>query len=174
MSTLKCENLLDLAGVAHSAGGGGAIVTTASQATTSGTEFDFTAIPATASRVTVMLLGVSLSDDDEVIIQLGTSGGFATTGYTSRSSQGSTSNESSAGMIVNATANASSATTGSVKLRLAGGTTWIADGTSIHDGGGVARVCAGSLDLGGVLTQVRVTRTGTNTFDAGSVSLTHE
>jgi len=48
---------------------------------TSGTSIDFTNIPSWVKRITVMFNGVSLSGSSNILIQLGTSSGFTSTGY---------------------------------------------------------------------------------------------
>ncbi len=55
-------------------------------ATTSGTSVDFTSIPSTVKRITVMFDAVSNSGGDEYIIQIGDAGGVETTAYVSQSS----------------------------------------------------------------------------------------
>ena len=62
------------------------------QATTSGKTKDFTSIPSGVTRITVMLHQVQIDPDPDtgtsgtaLIVQLGTSGGFKTSGYVSRS-----------------------------------------------------------------------------------------
>ena len=53
-------------------------------ASTSGTAIDFTSIPSWVKRITFMFSGVSTSGTSNTIIQLGTSGGFVTSGYSSQ------------------------------------------------------------------------------------------
>ena len=52
-------------------------------ASTSGTSVDFTSIPSWVRRITIMFDGVSLSGTDQILVQLGDSGGLETTGYIS-------------------------------------------------------------------------------------------
>jgi len=67
-----------------SSGGGGSLVKLGTVATNSGTEAAFTSIPSTAKKITVAIhkFGFSGSADD-FIMQVGDSGGYATTGYQS-------------------------------------------------------------------------------------------
>ena len=52
----------------------------ASQATTSGTQFDFTGIPSTATTVEVFVVESQLSGTDTMILRLGTAGGIVSAG----------------------------------------------------------------------------------------------
>tara|TARA_Y100001938_G_scaffold25227_1_gene33493 strand:+ start:8853 stop:10061 length:1209 start_codon:yes stop_codon:yes gene_type:complete len=152
------------------------IALSAEQATTSGTSFDFTSIPAGVRTVRVLLNGVSLSGNDDLLIQLGTSGGVVTSGYVSRSVRlnnlgNSEVDDSTSGIIVK---NGALGHThhGVVNLYLQDGAnhTWVSD----HSGSTSATTCStggGSVTLSGELTQLRLTRTGSNTFDAGSASI---
>lgn len=54
------------------------------QATTSGIAVDFTGVSSTANCITVAFEGVSLSGTDDLLVQIGDSGGVETTGYLSR------------------------------------------------------------------------------------------
>lgn len=142
--------------------------------TTSGTAHDFTGIPADTTRITALLSGVSLSGTDHLLVQLGDSGGFQTTGYASTgnaANAAATSQASStAGFIMHAGA-ATNTISGRMVLELIDPTTntWVAshagkkNTTAVIWGGG-------DTSLSGVLTQVRLTRTGTDTTDAGIVN----
>lgn len=153
-----------------------AIVARAAQATTSGTAFDFTTVPAWVKRVTIRLNGVSLSGTDNFLVQLGVAAGFVTTGYTGggfvSTGGGGSFTASTAGFLI-ATNAAGEAHDGHMILTRAATTT---DWLSSHTVGTVARMASGggAITLAGPLTQVRLTRTGTDTFDAGSVSIIYE
>ena len=142
-------------------------------ATTSGTEFDFT-IPAWVTRIDILLAEVSLSGTDNILVQIGDSGGIETTEYVStRAAVTSTTAtaSSTAGFIV-AGGNAGFIASGVASLRLLNAATnlWVLSSTIkastvfIHLGGG-------SKALSAALTTVRITRTGTDTFDAGSINV---
>jgi hypothetical protein len=156
-----------------------AIVSGTAQNSTSGTAIDFTGIPSWAKRITILFNGVSLSGSDDLLLQIGDSGGIETTGY---SSQGGASG-GSIQFVVSGTAT----TTGFVVTNQTGsganfnfpyvltnfsGNVWVGsysgnEGTRVIAGGGIKT-------LSDVLTQVRITRTGTNTFDAGSINILYE
>ncbi len=143
------------------------------QSTTSGTQFDFTGIPAGVTEIVVAFSGVSLSGTDSVLVQLGDSGGFETTGYSgaivlSETSVISTSASSTSGFQV-ALANASNAATGFMQLyRAFGDNEWLSSANMSR--GAQYTWSAQSKTLSDVLTQVRVTRSGSNTFDLGRVT----
>jgi hypothetical protein len=139
------------------------------QATTSGTYKDFTGIPNWVKRITVVPNGVSLSGVDDLLIQIGVSGTPETTSYVSGS--GSAVN-STAGFVVRG-GTSGRAISGAITLFHSGSNVWVSShsvtaGTTADFSGG------GTKTLAGVLDMVRVTRTGTDTFDAGSVNIMYE
>lgn len=150
------------------------IVSGTSQASTTGTAIDFTGIPSWAKRITVMFNGVSLSGTDDFLVQLGTSGGFVTSGYASTSGYSTTYATSTSGMVIAGLSVATALFQGAMTINLFSGTSWVNN----HSGAqtGTARYVAGggSVDAGGVVTQIRITRSGTNTFDAGSINILYE
>ena len=148
-----------------------------SQATTSGTSFDFTSIPANVRRITVMFNGVSLSGTDHFLVQLGDSGGVETTGYAATSGviTGSNTcavNTSTAGFIVTG-ANATRLWSGSMTICRVSGNIWVASGVFSADTGAACQI-GGNKTLSAELDRVRITRSGTDTFDAGSVTVSWE
>jgi hypothetical protein len=148
------------------------IVRTAEVATTSGTVVDWTGLPSDVHEIIIKARSISQSAADSFLVQLGTSGGFETTGYTSTSQLSNTSVFSTSGFIVfdNATANIQNFT---MCIRRVGSTNlWVADGTQVfRTVSGAGGVFAGEKTLAGVLTQVRLRLTGSANFDAGAVSL---
>jgi hypothetical protein len=155
----------------------GAIFRGTPQATTSGTDIDFTGIPSGVNRITVVFNGVSLSGTDNLLVQLGDSGGIENTGYVSTSGQtvsGASGdvNNSTAGFIINM-GNAARLFSGHMVLTRIDGNTWIAS----HSGKAeTTRAVSGGGDktLSATLDRVRITRSGTNTFDAGSANIFYE
>lgn len=153
------------------------IILGTAQATTSGTEFDFT-IPAGVRKISVHFIGMSLSGTDDLLIQLGDAGGVETTGYVSTSgsfSSGGNSISTSTSGIVCSISVAAAVVSGIVRFELstAASFSWVASGTwkTLTTTVGFT---GGEKALSAELTTVRVTRTGTNTFDAGSVNVTYE
>lgn len=155
------------------------ITITAAQATTSGTAFDFTGIPAGVRRITIFFGDNSLSGTDNLLVQIGDAGGPETTGYVS--SGGGIGNagasavvSSTAGFLVYS-ATAANTLSGTMTLNLVdiAAFQW----SSNHAGkiNTVATIMGGGYkSLSQELTQVRVTRTGTDTFDAGSLVVMYE
>jgi hypothetical protein len=152
--------------------GGVAIVRTAEVVTTSGTVIDWTGLPSDVHEIVIKARGISQSATDAFLVQLGTSGGFETTGYTSTSQLSGTSVNSTSGFIVleNSAGNIQSFT---MCIRRVGSTNlWVADGSQvIRTVTGAGGVLTGEKTLAGVLTQVRLRLTGSANFDAGAVSL---
>ena len=146
------------------------------QAATSGTAIDFTGIPAGVKRITVMGVAVSLSGTDTIIVQLGDSGGFETSGYSGGYSSGITPTASATGFAVqdSTAANAYNFKL-AIDLESASGFTWVATGAS-HDTGATQapRYTNGAKSLTAELTQLRVTSTGASTFDAGAINISYE
>lgn len=141
-------------------------------ATTSGTAIDFTGIPSWAKRVTLMLNDVSLSGTDNILIQIGDSGGIETTGYisstTNTTSTVTTTFTTAAIQVTLASAGRSSR--GIMSFVNMTGNVWVFSGC-FNDGVANAQIVSGAKTLSDVLTQIRVTRSGTDTFDSGSVNI---
>jgi len=141
----------------------------ASQTTNGAGQYDFTGIPSTARRITILLSGVSLSGSDDLLVQIGTSGGVETTGYTSGSGA---SVNSTTGFIIRA-GNATRAARGALRLHNITANIWVSD-HSVGQGATADFSGGGDKGLAGTLDRVRITRTGTDTFDGGSAALLWE
>ena len=143
------------------------------QATTSGTAIDFTGIPADTQRITVMFEGVSLSGTDEIMVQLGDAGGFETSGYAGLVTDTSTTVNFAASFQAVANGIAAGLYHGQIVLTLmdASTFTWVASGIIVRSAAASVNLLAGTKSLSAVLTQLRITRTGTDTFDAGAVNI---
>jgi hypothetical protein len=147
---------------------------------TSGTSVDFTGIPSWAKRITVVLQGVSTNGTSGLMIQVGTSSGLVTSGYSSVADimeagvspsnwttgfgmENTTGN--SAGWFRNYTCTLVNISSNNWVFSIIGGVT-VSVGLSI--GGG-------NVSLGGILDRVRLTTlNGTDQFDAGSVNIVYE
>jgi hypothetical protein len=142
-------------------------------ASTSGTAIDFTGIPNWVDRVMVMFNGVSLSGGDQLLVQIGTSGGIVTTGYNSSYQSGSSGSGSSTTGFIMGAGSASNNPSGTMTIANISGNSWVASF--------VGKINAGNVTFGGgdgtlsaVLDRVRITTTGTNTFDAGTINIFYE
>ena len=159
-----------------------------SQASTSGTSIDFPNIPSWVKRITVILNGVSTSGaSNNVLLQLGDSGGVETTGYISYAS--TVYINLSTGVVVSTGTGrtdgfpilfglASSIRFGAYTLYNISGNTWVATytfGTSDAVSLAGSSQGGGNKTLSGTLDRVRLTTTGgTDTFDAGLVNIMYE
>jgi hypothetical protein len=143
-------------------------------ASTSGTSIDFTSIPSWVKRITVMFSGVSTGGSSALIVQLGTSGGFVSTGYISGSETGTGSGSITSGLACGraGVVTASSTYYGFLEIVTLNSNVWVSSGNTWD-----ASSCytnAGGVTLGGTLTQVRVTTVSGDTFDAGSINILYE
>ena len=156
--------------------------TSGTAVTASGTSVDFTGIPSTAKRITVMFSGVSTSGTSSVQVQLGDSGGVETTGYAyagnrvggSGDSTGAGS-ASAAGFVFVDPGSAASIRTGLFVVANFSGNTWAAYGGYGFTQGVSLTTIGGTKTLSDTLTQVRITTVnGTDTFDAGTINILYE
>jgi len=151
------------------------------QATTSGTEKDFTGIPAGVRRVKLLLKQVSTNGTSHLAVRLGTSGGIVSSGYDCMfaydapgvggvTSVGTGAFGISNGSIVDTH-------TGIMTFENQSGNLWLCSyiGMLAVNADRYRTHCAGFVDLGGGLTQLRLTtNSGTPVFDAGAIQLMWE
>ena len=151
----------------------------AKQTTTSGTSFTFGSIPSWAKKITVIWSGVGLSGTDNYLVQLGTSGGFVTSGYVAGSIEQTSTDTtngfatSTTGMIVKQATGAGALYGHMILTKLGSDTNiWISS-HNLYDNAGTDRQVSGSakLDVAGTLTQIKILTTGSNTFDAGFLGI---
>ena len=148
-------------------------------ASTSGTSISFTDIPAWVKKITVMLNGVSVSGTGNLSILIGPVAGVESTGYVANSVSFLTSTLTNTNITTSfllSGNNAAAATyQGSVILTNLSGNVWTAQGALSRLGDfGYSYLISGSKTLAGVLSIVRITGNGTDTFDAGSVNILYE
>lgn len=136
-----------------------------------------TAIPTWAKRVTVIFSGISLSGSSSLLVQIGDSGGFETTGYVSAS----TGTTGSGGGVVSSVegfivrmALSTLSVSGHMFLTHVGSNLWVAS----HSANGDTTLCmcgGGTKTLSGVLDRVRfASANGTDTIDAVTASVMWE
>jgi hypothetical protein len=158
----------------------GRMVQGTAQASTSGTSIDFTGIPSWAKRVTVMFNGVSTNGTSPVQVQLGDSGGFATTGYVSTSgSMNSTGIGSAAystsGCVLRNAHTAAFVYSGHIVFSLLSSNTFTHTGQFSADTASSGSIVMGSKALSATLDRIRITTVnGTDTFDAGTINIMYE
>jgi hypothetical protein len=162
------------AGANPSWGAAGAFTMLTAVATTSGTAFDFT-VPSTATEILVDFDETALSGTDGLLVQLIDGGGAQTSGYISGSGFAGTAGHaaSTAGMIVHRGL-ANDGTSGSMVLTNRGGLRWVSahSCSAIRAGSSpVSMAGGGAVTLDDACVGVRITRTGTNTFNAGALNV---
>ena len=146
-------------------------------ASTSGTSIDFTSIPSWVKRITVILNGVSFSGGASLRIQLGTSSGVETTGYSGSGAwigASSTGASSTSGFDSTGDGSAGLSRYGAFTINLLGSNIWALTG-SFSEANNFVFAITGAKTLSGTLDRVRITSTnGTDTFDAGSINILYE
>jgi len=148
-------------------------------ATTSGTSVDFTSIPSTVKRITVMLSGVSTNGTSPIILQLGDSGGVETTpDYLGSAGELRSTPDVdlfTTGFGLSQSPSASDLLYGIATIVNISGNVWIysfigGSSTVVNN-----YIGGGSKTLTATLDRIRLTTSGgVNTFDAGSVNIMYE
>ena len=148
-------------------------------ASTSGTSIDFTGIPSWVKRVTVMFNGVSTNSSSNWLIRLGTSSGFATTGYLGASSYNGAANggsNSTVGFIL-FIGGTGQTIHGSMIITLLDASTnrWVEQAVTGDSSQAYCFFSGGNVALSDTLDRIRITTVnGTSTFDAGSINILYE
>jgi hypothetical protein len=154
--------------------------TSSALVTLSGSSVDFTGIPATARRVTVLLNGLTTNGTSVPLIQLGDAGGIETSGYLGGSAAVSTGATSvaihTAGAGLSSTGASSIVYRGSVSIDLVDVATnlWAISGTLGRSEGGAVNILGYTKSLSETLTQVRLTTNSANVLNAGTASVSWE
>ena len=141
--------------------------------TASGTSVDFTGIPSWVKKITIIFNGLSLSGSDNILVQLG-AGSTTSSGYTAASYATNNSGTSSTSGFLCLLGTASLSAIGSMTITNISGNIWVSSHAYTVAGTTASAVGGGTVTLSGTLDRVIVTRTGTNTFDAGSVNILYE
>ena len=145
-------------------------------ATTSGTEIDFTSIPAGVKRINVLFNGVSTNGSSIVMVQLGDSGGIETSGYLSNGWTANTNNTAStAGLLLGGGGGATYIRNGIATISTVASNAWCFAYAGGVSGAGGGEVSGGTKTTSGTLDRVRITTVnGSDVFDAGSVNISWE
>lgn len=151
--------------------------------TASGTAYDILNVPTWVRRITINVNNISLSGTANLFIQLGDSGGLEATGYSGSTGQGA-----NAGSWATASAStgftfgvapgvAAEVITGHITFTSAdpaNNQTWIMS-ANLTNAAGKMILAAGAKTLSAILDRLRIyTTTGTDTFDAGTLSYIFE
>lgn len=145
--------------------------------TTSGTTIDFTGIPAGVRVITFMMnSGVSTNGTTNMILQIGDSGGIESSGYVSYAFEsGGVGASSTSGYGLTSSISAATLISGAVTLTLenASANTWVISGNLLEESSSLIAI-AGRKTLSATLDRVRLTTTGSDTFDAGEVNVAYQ
>jgi hypothetical protein len=139
---------------------------------TTGTTFG--SLPAGIKRVLITFSAVSVDDTDNLLIQIGDSGGLHTTSYVSAAKRDGSGVTSTSGFII-AAGDAAAAHTGMMFLTNITGNIWVSSHTTIDEvAAGNMSVGGGTVTLDSALTQIALLDTGGDNFDGGSVNIMYE
>ena len=172
----RCESYLKASGLPIALATSGT-----KQDSTSGTEIDFTGIPAGVKRIEMMLAGVSTNGTSLLQIQLGDSGGVETSGYLgsadTQASGGGTSTTSTSGLSLGRTSDASYVVHGIATFVLldSAANQWVGTWVGSASNTGLIMWGSTSKSLSGTLDRIRLTTVnGTDAFDAGTVNIVYQ
>lgn len=125
-----------------------------------------------------MLNGVSTNGSSNFRLQIGTISGIETTGYFSVCSQLSSTaigtGTSTSGFDASGDGGAGGSRSGILVLCSLGGNIWLLTGSFNYGSGAFHYVFSGNKTLSAALERIRITTTGADTFDAGSVNILYE
>ena len=139
-------------------------------ASTSGTEVAFTSISSTAKRITLMFREVSLNANEDMMVQLGTSGGLKTSGYLSNSHYGSGGTGSTAGFALYNGGGSSNVLSGAMMIYHMGSNKYInSHSAKYNQNNGLFG--GGSVELSGTLDRISIKSQGSGSFDAGAINI---
>ena len=150
---------------------------------TTQTSVDFTDIPSWVKKITFCFSVVSTNGTSPLIVQLGDSGGFETTGYSCANTVTAGSSSTvlfTTGFGVSISATYTAAThlySGQITISLVDSSTntWVASGMFAETTSTYTFYTAGSKSLSATLDRIRLTTSGgTNQFDAGKVNIIYE
>jgi hypothetical protein len=158
----------------------GAVKAGTAVASTSGTSIDFTSIPSTVKRITVMFNGVSTNGSSIPLIQLGDSGGIENTGYSAFAAASTSAGffgASTAGFPVGTSSISALGTLlyGSIIFTNIASNDWVGQGAFYASNGYIVSV-SGAKSTSATLDRLRITTAspGTDVFDAGSINILYE
>lgn len=150
------------------------------QASTSGSTINFTGIPSSVKRVTIMFAGISSTGTSQILVRIGSSGGIETTGYVGSAGAIQTGvaviNLSGGFYIGNGTAS-TYVLSGSIILSLLNSSTntWTVQGIAAQSDVARITMVGGYKSLSLPLDRLSITTSGgTDTFDAGSINILYE
>lgn len=147
----------------------------------SGTAIPFAGIPSGVKRITLMFTALSTNGSSLVQVQLGTGSPatYATSGYSSSGAHIVTNStgiaNSSSGMLIEAQGmGPGNSRQGLFTIGNLTGNVWTMSGCTGYANVADMSLGGGSISLGGALTALRLTTTGGDSFDAGTVNILYE
>lgn len=153
-------------------------ITAGTVVTTNSTSHTISGIPSWVKRITVILQSALIATTEDLLVQIGPSGGITTTGYTSTSIReaGSSSyiNNTSAFCVING-GNSSSPWSGTMTINLIDAANYIYVASHIMQTN-TANVSygGGNITLSGLATQVKILGTSGTTFTSGKFNIFYE
>jgi hypothetical protein len=130
--------------------------------------YEWTTVPSGALEIVMAVSGASLTGTNSIIVQLGYSGGYETTGYSGyigRSGYGPVAY--STGFTINVVSAQTTPVLATIRLHNIGSNTWVA--TIIGDiESNIPATGSGRIVVSGVVDRIRITVSGSDTFDAGT------
>jgi hypothetical protein len=158
---------------------GGPVLSPGGGTVPAATSIDFFDNAADVKRVTIIFNAVSLSGGASVLVQLGTGNTPETTGY---SVLGSNINTSGTPVVMTnftsgfgfPASGAANSITGTLTLTYSNNNTWIGVGQCKLSTNTNLFFSTGSKTLAGTLDTIRITSTGADTFDNGTINILYE
>jgi hypothetical protein len=146
-------------------------LTLATAQSATGTAVDFTSIPSWAKRITIIFQAVSTNGSSSVIVRLGTSSGFVSSGYLGSSASFNYTN----GFPIDDIGSAAAVRHGYIQIMNITGNSWVSGGSMGRSDAAGSYSSGGSVSLASTLTQVQITTgNGTDAFDAGTINISYE
>ncbi|MBC2659754.1 hypothetical protein H7A76_30340 [Pseudomonas sp. MSSRFD41] len=161
--------------------GNNRIVSASPVQTSSGTSVDFSGIPASTKRITMLINHVSTNGTSPLVVQIGTSSGVETSGYsggymTTRSGAFPITNTANTGLhLTTDPDDAATQRIGVVTAINFGSSNWILSGNVMKTNTGGTGSSNSLKVLTGTLDRIRLTTAnGTDLFDGGYVNILYE
>ena len=147
-------------------------------ATTSGTAVGFTSIPSGVNKITLMFDSVSTGGTSPLMVQIGDSGGYETSGYagcTGGGGTGVTTVAHNTGFQLHPWANvASYVYEGAIILHRMDGNKWAVSGSVGETTIPASAAISGIKELSATLDRIQITTVGgSDAFDAGAVNISY-
>jgi hypothetical protein len=147
-------------------------------ASTSGNTITFSSIPSWVRRITLILNGVSIAASQDVLVQLGTTSGLETSGYTGvigniLASTAANTATAFSGFPMTRSSGNGNVYTGTCALTNISGNIWVATTILSDTTQGSVTIASGAKTTAAVLDRVAL-NCGAGAFDAGSINIMYE